>query len=106
MLSKMVSKLARWSPYTVACAFMSVCVCVSLFAFEQFSLPLFTCHFSAAGANLLALLASRFLVGHRDRQSYPEEIMTVVADATVGIAGSHRHIECLSESAFDEKHVS
>ena len=61
---------------------------------------------SAAGGNLLALLASRVFVGHWDPQGYPEEVMIVVADATVGIAGSHRHVQWLSESAFNAKHIS
>ena len=51
---------------------------------------------SAAGGNLLALLASRLLVGHWDRQGYPEKVMLIVAHATVVIAGSHRHVQCLS----------
>ena len=62
---------------------------------------------SVSGQNLLALLASRVLGGHRDRQGNPEEVMLVVADASVmWVAASNRHVESLSDSAFDEQHVS
>ena len=49
---------------------------------------------TAAGGNLLAFLASRFLVEHRDLQRYSEEVMLVIAQATViTIAAAHRHVK-------------
>ena len=53
-----------------ACAFMCVCVCVSLCAFEQVSLPLFTCHFSACIGSELSSVAMRL---HRLTDHFSEK---------------------------------